>query len=832
MRLSELKTGQSATILNVLGHGGFRRRIMEMGFVRGKRVDVLQNAPLRDPIKYRIMDYEVSLRRSEAAMIVVITAEEVQQQLSVAGETLSAPDDADFEEAISTRSRTINVALIGNPNSGKTSLFNAISGGHEHVGNYSGVTVDAKRGEYRYGGYRFVITDLPGTYALSAYTPEELYVRRHLVNDTPDVVVNAVVASNLERNLYLTTELIDIDPKMVVALNMYDELEASGAVLDYEHLGAMLGVPMVPVVAKTGRGLEELIDINPRMVVALNMFDELNSSGAELDYDNLGRMLGVPMVPVEARNGKGIEQLLDTVIAVYENRDPRVRHIHINNGPVVEQALRPLYERLRSDRDELPKHFPPRYFAMKLLERDKEVEAQLADCPHFAEWIALRDRAVPQVEEELGEDVETALANQKYGFISGALKETFTPGGKEQAQTTHIIDAFVTHKLWGFPIFFFLMWLMFYCTFNIGAYPQEWIETLVGWIGSGLQQAMPDGAFKDLLIDGVIGGVGSVIVFLPNIIILYLFISFMEDSGYLARAAFIMDRVMHRIGLHGKSFIPLVMGFGCNVPAIMATRTIESRSSRLITVLITPFMSCSARLPIYILFVGTFFPDHGGLVLFGLYLLGIALAVVTARLMRRFLYKVDETPFVMELPPYRMPTMRATLSHMWDKSAQYLRKMGGLILVASLFVWFLSYFPRPVAGEPEIEHYENSYLGQLGRWCEPAVEPLGLNWKAGVAILSGVSAKEIVVSTLGVLYSQDATADDASLAQTLRESGDFTPASALAFLVFVLLYFPCIATIVAVRNEAGRGWALASMVYSTAVAWFVAWIVYHIALLL
>ena len=524
MRLSELKTGQSATILNVLGHGGFRRRIMEMGFVRGKRVDVLQNAPLRDPIKYRIMDYEVSLRRSEAAMIVVITAEEVQQQLSVAGETLSAPDDADFEEAISTRSRTINVALIGNPNSGKTSLFNAISGGHEHVGNYSGVTVDAKRGEYRYGGYRFVITDLPGTYALSAYTPEELYVRRHLVNDTPDVVVNAVVASNLERNLYLTTELIDIDPKMVVALNMYDELEASGAVLDYEHLGAMLGVPMVPVVAKTGRGLETL---------------------------------------------------LDTVIAVYENRDPRVRHIHINNGPVVEQALRPLYERLRSDRDELPKHFPPRYFAMKLLERDKEVEAQLADCPHFAEWIALRDRAVPQVEEELGEDVETALANQKYGFISGALKETFTPGGKEQAQTTHIIDAFVTHKLWGFPIFFFLMWLMFYCTFNIGAYPQEWIETLVGWIGSGLQQAMPDGAFKDLLIDGVIGGVGSVIVFLPNIIILYLFISFMEDSGYLARAAFIMDRVMHRIGLHGKSFIPLVMGFAARFVAVHAGAAIE-----------------------------------------------------------------------------------------------------------------------------------------------------------------------------------------------------------------------------------------------------------------
>ncbi len=784
MRLSELKTGQSATIVKVLGHGGFRRRIMEMGFVRGKRVDVLQNAPLRDPIKYRVMDYEVSLRRSEAAMIVVMTAEEARRKLEEPHVSTS-PDETSVEEVISSQHRTINVALIGNPNSGKTSLFNAISGSHEHVGNYSGVTVDAKRGDCRYRGYHFIITDLPGTYALSAYTPEELYVRRHLVEDTPDVVINAVVASNLERNLYLTTELIDIDPKMVVALNMYDELEASGATLDYEHLGAMLGVPMVPVVAKTRRGLQTL---------------------------------------------------LDTVIAVYENEDPRVRHIHINNGPVIEQALRPLNERIREHRDELPKHFPPRYFAMKMLERDKEVEAQLSGCPHYAEWCALRDRAVPQVETQLGEDVETAFANQKYGFISGALKETYTPGKKEQAQTSHIIDAMVTHKLWGFPIFFFLMWLMFYCTFNIGQYPQAWIESLVGWIGTLVERIVPDGSFKALLVDGVIGGVGSVIVFLPNIVILYLFISFMEDSGYLARAAFIMDRVMHRIGLHGKSFIPLVMGFGCNVPAIMATRTIESRSSRLITVMITPFMSCSARLPIYILFAGTFFPAHAGWVLFGLYLTGILVAMVTARLMRRFFYKVDETPFVMELPPYRLPTWRSTLSHMWDKSAQYLRKMGGLILVASLIVWFLSYFPRPEAGVSKAEHYENSYLGRIGHWCEPVVEPLGLNWKSGVALLSGISAKEIVVSTLGVLYSDDDTSDagasnKTTLSRSLRESGDFTSASALAFLVFTLIYFPCIATVAAVRSEAGWGWACATMLYNTVVAWFVAWGVYHLALL-
>ena len=744
--------------------------------------------------------------------------------------------------------------MIGNPNSGKTSLFNAISGGHEHVGNYSGVTVDAKRGEYRYGGYRFVITDLPGTYALSAYTPEELYVRRHLVNDTPDVVVNAVVASNLERNLYLTTELIDIDPKMVVALNMYDELEASGAVLDYEHLGAMLGVPMVPVVAKTGRGLETL---------------------------------------------------LDTVIAVYENRDPRVRHIHINNGSVVEQALRPLYERLRSDRDELPKHFPPRYFAMKLLERDKEVEAQLADCPHFAEWIALRDRAVPQVEEELGEDVETAVANQKYGFIQGALRETFTPGKREEASTTALIDTFVTHKLWGFPIFFFLMWFMFWCTFSLGAYPQEWIDALVGWIGGAIDYMMPAGPLRDLLVDGIVGGVGAVIVFLPNIMILYLFISFMEDSGYLARAAFIMDRVMHRIGLHGKSFIPLIMGFGCNVPAIMACRTIESRSSRLITILITPFMSCSARIPIYLLLAGTFFAENAGLVMIGLYVLGVVLAVFTARLMRRFMFPVDETPFVMELPPYRLPTWKTTLRHMWDKCAQYLRKMGGMILVASVVVWFLSYYPRTDAGNTP-EHYENSYLGRLGRTCEPVFSPLGLNWKAGVALLSGVPAKEIIVSTLGVLYSEgapaaantaaqpsgtieivaesgemtdtaklsindlqngkvaviggadgptaiyiaetadgrpglnpgipaeDAAADrdeeTANLAQRLTASGDFTHASALAFLVFILLYFPCIATVAAIGSEAGWRWAVASVAYNTLLAWLAAWAVYHLVM--
>ena len=879
MRLSELKTGESATILKVTGHGGFRRRIMEMGFIRGQRVEVILNAPLKDPIEYKIMGYDISLRRTEADMVVVLSDSEVNEYLAgghhrhrphhghhhghcgcgtpeqipecPAAGTPGADDDcATADEVISRHSRTISVALVGNPNSGKTSLFNAISGGHEHVGNYGGVTVGAKSGHRYYRGYRFEVTDLPGTYALSAYTPEERYVRSHIAEKTPDVIINSVVASNLERNLYLTTELIDI---------------------------------------------------NPRMVVALNMYDELNSRGSELDYDNLGRMLGVPMVPVEARNGKGIEALLDTVIAVYENQDERVRHIHINMGPVIEEGLRRLKDDMSDYRGELPKAFPPRYYAMKMLEGDRQVEEQLRGSSRYPEWVEIRDREAKRIAEALGEDVETAFANQKYGFIQGALKETYTPGKREEASATKLIDTFVTHKLWGFPIFFFLMWLMFWCTFSLGAYPQEWIDTLVGWIGSGVDALLPAGPLRDLLVDGIIGGVGAVIVFLPNIMILYLFISFMEDSGYLARAAFIMDRVMHRIGLHGKSFIPLIMGFGCNVPAIMACRTIESRSSRLITILITPFMSCSARIPIYLLLAGTFFAENAGLVMIGLYVLGVVLAVFTARLMRRFMFPVDETPFVMELPPYRLPTWKTTLRHMWDKCAQYLRKMGGMILVASVVVWFLSYYPRTDAGNTP-EHYENSYLGRLGRTCEPVFSPLGLNWKAGVALLSGVPAKEIIVSTLGVLYSEgapaaaqpsgtieivaesgemadtaklsindlpngkvaviggadgptaiyiaktadgrpglnpgtaaeDAAADGdeetANLARRLTASGDFTHASALAFLVFILLYFPCIATVAAIGSEAGWRWAVASVAYNTLLAWLAAWAVYHLVM--
>lgn len=789
MRLSELKSGDQATILKVTGHGGFRRRIVEMGFVRGQRVEVILNAPLKDPIEYRIMGYDVSLRRSEAAMVQVLTDEEAEEMLLLEQEReRNTPFSEESEVRIETiddvverSSHTISVALVGNPNSGKTSLFNAISGGHERVGNYSGVTVEAKRGVRNYRGYRFEVTDLPGTYALSAYSPEERFVRQHIANEQPDVVINAVVASNLERNLYLTTELIDINPRMVIALNMYDELEATGA---------------------------------------------------HLNHDSLGRMLGVPMVPVEARNRKGIEELLDTVIAIYEGRDERVRHIHIHQGAIIDEGLQELNSALTEHREELPMHFPPRYFALKLMERDSEVEAQLSTLPHYNAWCEIRDRVVRHIESDLGEDVETALANRKYGFISGALQETFTRGKVDTRMATNLIDQVVTHRVWGFPIFFLITGIMFWCTFSLGSYPQEWIDRLVGWLGHGVNAVLPAGVLRDLVVDGMIGGVGSVIVFLPNIMILYLFISFMEDSGYLARAAFIMDRVMHRAGLHGKSFIPLIMGFGCNVPAIMACRTIESHSSRLITILITPFMACSARLPVFILLTAAFFPTHGGWVMTGLYILGVAIAILTARLMRLIFFPVDETPFVMELPPYRIPTWRATLSHMWEKCAQYLRKMGGMILVASIIIWFLSYYPRteqsPLAGE---SHYENSYLGRIGKACNPVFEPLGLDWKASVSLLSGVAAKEIVVSTIGVLYAEE-DSESGALAKKLQTSGDFNPASALAFLVFVLLYFPCIATIAAIGSEAGWRWAFTALLYNTLTAWGIAWLFYEIGSLL
>lgn len=829
MKLSELKTGEKGVIVRVSGHGGFRKRIIEMGFIKGKEVDVLLNAPLKDPVKYKVMGYEVSLRHSEADLIEVISLEEARRlERQDQGELLS-PIEADacspfdkpltpqqLEHAAMEKRRHINVALVGNPNCGKTSLFNFASGAHERVGNYSGVTVDAKTGFAEYEGYHIELVDLPGTYSLSAYSPEELYVRKQLIDHTPDLVINVIDTSNLERNLYLTTQLIDMHIPMVCALNMYDEAEERGDAFSVKQLSRLFGVPMVPTVFTSGRGVEELFH---------------------------------------------------TVISLHESMEgdhPDSRHIHINHGHEIENGIRDMQEHLKQEVD-LRQRYSTRYLAIKLLEHDKEVEEYVATMPDAKEIFAHRDHAAARVKEETGEDSETAIMDAKYGFIHGALKEAGYETGtkKDTYQTTHVIDHLLTNKYIGFPIFFLLLLVMFSSTFLIGQYPMEWMEAGVAWIGNLAGRALPDGPVRDLLVDGIIGGVGAVIVFLPQILILYFFISFMEDCGYMARAAFIMDKIMHKMGLHGKSFIPLVMGFGCNVPAIMASRTIESRNSRMITMLVNPLMSCSARLPVYVLLTGAFFPQTAGTVMLILYASGILLAVLMARLFKRFLFKDEDVPFVMELPPYRMPTGKSIMIHMWEKAKQYLHKMGGVILIASIIIWFLGYFPRHSENgdvfekqiaeveqsdtNPEdkaetivelerlksMDHQQKSYIGRIGQAIQPILHPLGFDWKMSVSLLTGMAAKEVVVSTLSVLYtgeSDDSQVLTERLKQDKNAEGElvFTPLVALSFMLFVLIYFPCIATISAIVHESGSWkWGIFVIVYTCVLAWFVSCVVYQ-----
>lgn len=808
MKLSELKTGQKGVIVKVSGHGGFRKRIVEMGFIKGQTVEVLLNAPLKDPVKYRIMGYEVSLRHSEADLIEVVTEDEARR------EEHSKPDDQDviyvdskdldelsltneqMQYAADRRYRHISVALVGNPNCGKTSLFNFASGAHERVGNYSGVTVDAKLGHARFEDYEFDLVDLPGTYSLSAYSPEELYVRKELIEQTPDVVINVIDASNLERNLYLTTQLVDM------------------------HV---------------------------RMVVALNMFDETERRGDNVDYDRLSELFGVPMVPTVFTTGQGVKELFHKVITLYEgaeDSDTHFRHIHINHGHEIEHGITDIQEHLKQEKD-LRQRFSTRYLAIKLLEGDHDVENYIRTMPDANEIFRHRDDAARRVKEETKEDCETAIMDAKYGFIHGALEEAnYHVGQKEDTyKTTHRLDAILTNKFVGFPIFLALLAFMFWVTFTLGSYPMDWIDSLIAWTGEQVSALLPDGPVKAMLVDGIIGGVGAVIVFLPQILILYFFISFMEDCGYMARAAFIMDKLMHKMGLHGKSFIPLIMGFGCNVPAVMATRTIESRRSRLVTMLILPLMSCEARIPIYIMIVGTFFAlRYQWLIMLSLYAIGILMAIVMSKVFTRFLIRGEDTPFVMELPPYRFPTAKAICRHTWEKGWQYLKKMGGIILVATIIVWALGYFPHDDRLSKS-QQEEQSWLGHIGHAVEPVFRPQGFNWKLDVGLLAGVGAKEIVASTMGVLYTDDDSfSDDNSISadtgkyvrlrQQMAADG-ITPLTAYCFLLFVLLYFPCVATIAAIKGETGSWrWALFAAAYTTALAWVVSAAVKQVGLLL
>ena len=821
MRLSELRTGEKGVIVKVLGHGGFRKRIVEMGFIKGKTVEVILNAPLKDPIKYRLLGYEISLRRQEADMIEVVSEQEARTMQNPYHGSITEDVPVSESELVALakgKRRTINVALVGNPNCGKTSLFNIASGAHEHVGNYSGVTVDAKEGFFDFQGYHFRIVDLPGTYSLSAYTPEELYVRKHIIEETPDVIINVADSSNLERNFYLTTQLIDMNVRMVIALNMYDELESSGNKLDYIKLSQLIGVPMIPTVCRRGEGIDQLFHV----IIGIYEGGDFLSQKGEIRSEILEDLRDWHKTYVPDHEfGSHKEE---------EDARPRgyMRHIHINHGPELERSIEEVKKAI-SQNEDIRHKYSTRFLSIKLLENDKEIENFISTLPNGKEIIAIRNKETLRIRKVMNEDSEQAITDAKYGFITGALKETFTDNHLEKEQTTRVIDSIVTHRIWGYPIFFLFLYIMFEGTFVLGDYPMQGIEWLVDQLGNLIRNNMAEGPLKDLLIDGIIGGVGGVIVFLPNILILYFFISILEDSGYMARAAFIMDKIMHRMGLHGKSFIPLIMGFGCNVPAIMATRTIEDRKSRLITMLVNPLMSCSARLPIYLVMIGAFFPNCASFMLLCIYTAGILLAVIMARIFSKFLVKGEDSPFVMELPPYRMPTSKSIMRHTWEKGAQYLKKMGGIIMIASIIIWFLGYYPQHDAYESVAEQQENSYIGQIGKAIEPVIKPLGFDWKLGIGLISGVGAKELVVSTLGVLYTNEGDVENVNLSNRIP----ITPLVALAYMLFVLIYFPCIATFAAIKQESGSWkWAIFTAGYTTGLAWLVAFSVFQIGSLI
>lgn len=821
MRLSELRTGEKGVIVKVLGHGGFRKRIVEMGFIKGKTVEVILNAPLKDPIKYRLLGYEISLRRQEADMIEVVSEQEARTMQNPYHGSITEDVPVSESELVALakgKRRTINVALVGNPNCGKTSLFNIASGAHEHVGNYSGVTVDAKEGFFDFQGYHFRIVDLPGTYSLSAYTPEELYVRKHIIEETPDVIINVADSSNLERNFYLTTQLIDMNVRMVIALNMYDELESSGNKLDYIKLSQLIGVPMIPTVCRRGEGIDQLFHV----IIGIYEGGDFLSQKGEIRSEILEDLRDWHKTYVPDHEfGSHKEE---------EDARPRgyMRHIHINHGPELERSIEEVKKAI-SQNEDIRHKYSTRFLSIKLLENDKEIENFISTLPNGKEIIAIRNKETLRIRKVMNEDSEQAITDAKYGFITGALKETFTDNHLEKEQTTRVIDSIVTHRIWGYPIFFLFLYIMFEGTFVLGDYPMQGIEWLVDQLGNLIRNNMAEGPSKDLLIDGIIGGVGGVIVFLPNILILYFFISILEDSGYMARAAFIMDKIMHRMGLHGKSFIPLIMGFGCNVPAIMATRTIEDRKSRLITMLVNPLMSCSARLPIYLVMIGAFFPNCASFMLLCIYTAGILLAVIMARIFSKFLVKGEDSPFVMELPPYRMPTSKSIMRHTWEKGAQYLKKMGGIIMIASIIIWFLGYYPQHDAYESVAEQQKNSYIGQIGKAIEPVIKPLGFDWKLGIGLISGVGAKELVVSTLGVLYTNEGDVENVNLSNRIP----ITPLVALAYMLFVLIYFPCIATFAAIKQESGSWkWAIFTAGYTTGLAWLIAFTVFQIGSLI
>ncbi len=712
----------------------------------------------------------------------------------------------------------LTIALAGNPNAGKTTIFNHLTGARQKVGNWSGVTVEKKEGFLTYKGKRIKVVDLPGIYSLTAYSIEEIVARDFILEEHPNVVVDIIDASNLERNLYLAVQLIELNVPLVFAMNMVDVARARGIVVDYAQLSRLIGVPIVETVGTTGEGLNEL---------------------------------------------------MDKVLEVAEGKESISRKININYGSELEAEIEKIKKVIEQD-DILSNSYDTRWLSIKLLESDKQVIERIKKSKFSDEILSRVEKSIKRLERIFNDDVETLIAEARYGFIAGALKETMRISGTAKKTLSDRIDQILTNRILGFPIFVLFMYLLFQGTFKLGAYPVSWIEDMVEFLGKLAGTWIPPGIIHDLVVQGIIGGVGGVIVFLPNILLLFLGISILEDTGYMARAAFIMDRVMHTLGLHGKSFIPLLMGFGCNVPAIMATRTLETKRDRILTILINPLMSCSARLPVYVLLASAFFPGKEGNVLFAIYFLGIALAILMGQIFSRTLFKGEAAPFVLELPPYRMPTLTSLVIHMWDKTKVYLQKMGGVVLICSVIIWFLGAFPRHVTyshdyqrqltqinkeielvttqikdkslkdkklaqlneqialikKEMEAEHLKQSYIGRIGRLIEPVLRPLGFDWRLGVSLITGFVAKEVVVSTMGVLYqSSENGLKSSSLINALRHSG-LNKVTAFGFMAFVLIYVPCIVTVITIWRETGSlGWTAFCVGYLMVLAWIVAFLI-------
>ncbi len=717
-------------------------------------------------------------------------------------------------------SKPLSIAPAGNPNSGKTTIFNNITGTRQKVGNWPGVTVEKKEGHVNKFGYDLIIVDLPGTYSLTPFSIEEIIARDYVLEERPDVVIDIIDASNLERSLYLATQLRELDCKVLFALNMADVSQTRGMKIDDKMLSELLDVPVVFTIGNKNEGVDTLL-----------------------------------------------EKAIELAESSYET--PKTRKVKYSKD--IEQSIENL-ERFLENWTEGSIPYNIRWTAIKLIENDKIVKERILQKAGknsqdiLQEAQKHRDLLVDRFDDE----PEIVMTDERYGFIFGIIKEVLTTSTKQRVDISRNIDLILTNRFVGFPIFFLFIWAMFELTFSLGSYPMEWIDGGVNLLSTSLNSFLPDNIFKDLLLNGIIAGVGSVIVFLPNILILFFCIALFEDTGYMSRAAFLMDKIMHLIGLHGKSFIPMLMGFGCNVPAIMATRTLESEKDRTLTILITPFMSCSAKLPVYIILAGTFFGAGAGTVIFSIYLAGIIFSIITGRLFRSTILRGADAPFVMELPPYRVPMIKSLLIHMWDRSKMFLKKMGGIILAGSVIVWALLAFPRnmpysfdyaaeidrvkatygteiTIANESDkqllekrrdaavaklirskkAEKSEKSFMGRIGKVIAPLFAPLGIDWRGSVALLTGFAAKEIVVSTLGILYVADEGDDSEALKNALLSS-DMTPLSALAMMTFVLLYLPCLATITAIRRETGSfSWMFFSVVYSTLLAWVAAFFVYQ-----